>query len=72
MPPSSTGSGGLLVQSVLLLLVAAGIGWYASSRLNRRFWVWSGLSLLITPILTIIVLAVKGTYRSEAEVQSSP
>jgi len=55
-----------MITFVLLTLLCAGIGWYASERLNRRFWVWFIVPGLVTPIVAIIALAVMGESDAQA------
>jgi hypothetical protein len=43
---------------ILFILICLGIGLFASKKFNRRFWLWSILAFLFSPLFTIILLFI--------------
>jgi uncharacterized membrane protein YbhN (UPF0104 family) len=41
---------------VLFILLCLGIGLFANKKFNRRWWLWSILAFLFSPLLTFILL----------------
>ena len=43
---------------ILFGLICMGVGFLASAKFNRNFWIWSFIAFLLSPLLTIILLLI--------------
>jgi len=41
---------------LLFILLCLGVGFFANKKFHRRFWLWSILAFLFSPLFTIILL----------------
>jgi uncharacterized membrane protein YbhN (UPF0104 family) len=41
---------------ILFILICLGIGLFANKKFNRRWWLWSILAFLFSPLLTLFLL----------------
>jgi len=58
--------------SIVYLLLVAYVGWFALRRMDRSFWTWAGLSILVSPPLALLFLLFIGPPSKEAERKGPP